>query len=106
MPSWSEAELGPWADAKLRFSIHALARLGTSVPDWETVVAQIRCPALLITADTDRGGLVSAAEAESLQQLIPQLQVAHVPEAGHNIRREQFARYMQAVRTFLHQVHS
>ena len=32
---------------------------------------------------------------------MPHLEIAHVPEAGHNIRRDQFARYMDVIRAFL-----
>jgi len=33
--------------------------------------------------------------------MISQIQVAHIAGAGHNIRREQFARYMEVVEGFL-----
>ena len=36
-----------------------------------------------------------------MQQQIPQLQIAHIPGAGHSIRREQFDGYIAAVRSFL-----
>jgi N-formylmaleamate deformylase len=100
-PAWSEAELGPWADAKLRFSFNALNRLGASVVDWQAILSGIRCPALLITADPERGAMVDAEGAAALQALIPQLRVDHIPGAGHNIRREQFDRYLEVVRGFL-----
>jgi hypothetical protein len=32
---------------------------------------------------------------------MPQLQIAHIPGAGHSIRREQFDRYIAVVRSFL-----
>ena len=104
-PLWSDAELGPWADSKLRLSLNVLNRLGTPV-DWQAVMTKITCPALLITADTDRGSMVSAEHAAELQQLIPQLRVKHLPGAGHNIRREQFGPYMETVRGFLAEVHA
>ncbi|MCB0081931.1 MAG: alpha/beta hydrolase [Caldilineaceae bacterium] len=100
-PAWSQAELEPWADAKLRFNLRALNRMGTSVENWEEVLRNIRCPALLITADVERGAIVDEAGATKLQAVIPQLTVAHVTDAGHNIRREQFAKYMEIVQTFL-----
>lgn len=103
-PSWSEAELGPWADAKLRFSFNALNRLGAAAVDWQATLRHITCPALLITADPAREAIVSKEDAAAMQALMPQLCVAHIPEAGHNIRREQFARYIDVVRTFLVEV--
>ncbi|MCL4859661.1 MAG: alpha/beta hydrolase [Caldilineaceae bacterium] len=102
-PTWSEAELGPWADAKLRFDLTALNRQGTGDVDWNQILGNITCPALLLIADLERGGGVTPERAAEMQELVPQLQVVHIPGAGHNIRREQFAPYMEAVNTFLAQ---
>jgi N-formylmaleamate deformylase len=103
-PDWSEAELGPWADAKLRFSFHALNRLGTAAVDWQATLRRITCPVLLLTADPDQGAIVTEEGAAAMQKLIPQLRVVHIPDAGHNIRREQFDRYIDVVRAFLAEV--
>lgn len=100
-PTWSAAELGPWADAKLRFSLNALNRQEAGDIDWSQVLGNITCPALLLIADPERGGGVTRERAAEMQELVPQLQVVHIPGAGHNIRREQFARYMAAVSAFL-----
>ncbi|GIV76094.1 MAG: alpha/beta hydrolase [Litorilinea sp.] len=104
MPTWPEAELGPWADAKLRFNLKALNRGGATGMDWDQILRSITCPALLLTADPELGAMVTAERAAQMQALIPQLQVVHIPGAGHNIRREQFGPYMEAVRSFLAQV--
>jgi len=100
-PTWSEVELGPWADSKLRFSIYFLSRgLGKPV-DWPATVQRVTCPTLLITADPEKGGLVTPEAAAALQALLPQTRVAHIAGAGHSIRREQFTRYMEVVESFL-----
>ena len=100
-PGWSEGELSPWADAKLRVSLSVLQRGAAPVVDWLALVRGIVCPALLITADPTRGAIVADTDAAALQALVPQLRVAHIADAGHNIRRDQFDRYMQVVRGFL-----
>jgi pimeloyl-ACP methyl ester carboxylesterase len=56
---------------------------------------------LLITGDPVRGALVTPENVQTLQQFIPHLQIAHIPDAGHSIRRDQFDRYLAAVRDFL-----
>jgi N-formylmaleamate deformylase len=103
-PGWSDAELEPWADAKQRFSPNVLSVFdqdnGVNV-DWPAVLGRITCPALLIVSDPERGGIVTPASATALQSLVPQIEIANVPEAGHNIRRDQFTRYMDVVRAFL-----
>jgi pimeloyl-ACP methyl ester carboxylesterase len=103
MPTWSEGELGPWADAKLRFNLNALNRHGGDDVEWSAILRGITCPALLLIADPARGGGVTPERAAEMQELMPHLQVVHIPGAGHNIRREQFAPYMAAVRAFLAQ---
>ena len=99
-PEWPEAELEPWADAKLRLRPEHLTLHNRGV-DWSTVLGKITCPALLITADPERGAMITPERAAVMQALIPQLRIAHIPGAGHSIRREQPDRYLHAVRTFL-----
>jgi len=103
-PSWPEAELRPWADAKLRFSFNALNRLGAAAVDWQATLRRITCPALLITADPERGAIVTEESSREIQALVPQLRITHIPGAGHNIRREQFDRYIDVVHSFLAEV--
>lgn len=103
-PTWAEPELEPWAHAKLRFNMKALDRSDAVRLDWDQILRNITCPALLLIADPERGGGVTRERAAEMQALVPQLQVVHIPEAGHNIRREQFALYMAAVSAFLAQI--
>ena len=103
-PGWSDAELQPWGDAKQRFSPNVLSVFdedNAAGVDWPVVLSRITCPALLITGDPERGAIVTDESAAALQALLPQLEVAHIPEAGHNIRRDQFTRYMGVVQDFL-----
>ena len=103
-PGWSNAELEPWGDAKQRFSPNVLsvfAEDNAASVVWPAVLSRITCPTLLITGDPARGAIVTDESAAALQALLPQLEVAHIPEAGHNIRRDQFARYMEVIRAFL-----
>ncbi len=102
-PAWSEDERGPWADSKKRLSRNVLNRAGAAPIDWPALLPHIACPALLLTADVERGAMVTPQAAHELQGLIAGLQVAHIAGAGHSIRREQFAAYLAAVRPFLAQ---
>jgi pimeloyl-ACP methyl ester carboxylesterase len=104
-PLWSEAELAPWADSKVRFSLNAITYLFASNPtagvDWEESLPRISCPVLALTADPEKGAAMTPEGVEALRALVPQLQAEHIADAGHNIRREQFAHYMEVVRAFL-----
>jgi N-formylmaleamate deformylase len=100
-PGWSDAELEPWVDSKLHFSLNFFNDLSDPGLDWSAIVRQVHCPALLIRGDVAAGALVSEQAALLFQQLMPQAQIAHLAGAGHSIRRDQFAPYLQVVQPFL-----
>jgi N-formylmaleamate deformylase len=103
-PGWSEAELGPWADAKQRFSCNLIPAFGTLPAtglDWPATLGRITSPALLITGDPALGAIVTEEDARVLGALVSRLRIAHLAGAGHNIRREQFDRYLEVVSGFL-----
>jgi len=103
-PQWSDAELEPWADAKLRFSLNFFNRLRGPELDWFALLRQVKCPALLIMGDPEAGALVTQQAALALKEHVPQLQIAHIAGAGHSIRRYQFESYLHVVRPFLAEV--
>jgi N-formylmaleamate deformylase len=88
-------------DARLRLSPKVVNFGPTTAVDWPVVLPRIACPALLIAADPDRGGMITPESAAAFQSFVPQLRVVHIAGAGHNVRREQFGRYVDVVRGFL-----
>ncbi len=104
-PTWDEDEVGPWADAKRRFDLSLLeAPRPGSPPPWRDLAARIRCPLLLLTADTDRGAIVTPEGGAEAARLAGGL-LEHIAGAGHNIRREQYQAYRAAFVQFLHRVY-
>jgi N-formylmaleamate deformylase len=102
-PNWGEDELGPWADSKLQLS-HQFAdapRTFPERPDFRELLPKVKVPVLLITSDPERGGIVTPEVAEEAKGLLPSMAVVRLSGAGHNVRREQFARYLEVVRAFL-----
>ena len=100
-PKWSSGELEPWAIAKQQVSPNALNYVSEASAPWWEYVPRIACPALLITADVTAGAIVSQASAQAAVALNPNIRVAHVPDAGHSIRRENLEPYVRVVRDFL-----
>lgn len=100
-PLWSREELEPWADAHLLHSPRSVVFDPTGGIDWGALLPQITCPALLITADLERGAFVTPAHAAKLQAAVPTLRVAHIAGAGHSVRRDRLEPYMAALRAFL-----
>lgn len=101
-PLWDESEFGPWAEAKLQVSPHFLSRPSfAGEPPWQGLLPRITVPVLLVTADPDRGAIVTPETAREAAECNPLVKVVHLPGAGHNIRREQFDGFLAAVRAFL-----
>jgi pimeloyl-ACP methyl ester carboxylesterase len=101
-PEWGEDEYGPWVDAQLQVSEQfTTAARPSDRPDWRGLLPRVTCPTLLITADPERGAIVTPETAEEAQRLLPSLQVVRIAGAGHSVRRENFPAYLDAVRSFL-----
>lgn len=103
-PAWTEAEREVWVDAKLEASPHAFQAFDPELDvgvDWPVVLGNITGRALLIRTDPATGGIVDERAATMLQQMLPHLEIAYIPDASHSIRRAKFERFMEAVSLFL-----
>ena len=58
-------------------------------------------PVLLITADPERGGIVTPEVAQEAQRLLPSMKVVRLSGAGHGLPREQLGPYLEVLRAFL-----
>lgn len=99
---WDRSELAPWSAAKNRVSLNVVELLNGDPPPYQEIAASIVCPTLLIAADPARGGIVTSEVARQAAAINPRIQVATIPDTGHNIRRESFEPYIAAVTSFLH----
>lgn len=98
---WPVEEWEPWIDSKHRYDprVAVLVHPPDLVSmDFAHTLARITCPALVISADPLHGAASGPADLTVLQEMIPQLKVEPVTGAGHNIRRDQPARYLEIVR--------
>lgn len=98
-PAWSDEEFPAWAESKKQVDPNILEAL--SRERWQDLVPSIRCPALLIFAEPERGGICSAELAAQVSSMNPRFESREIAGAGHNIRREQFDQYVEAVSSFL-----
>lgn len=101
-PQWPEVEMRPWAESKQQFDPNFItAHQESWMGDWRSVAKAITVPTLLITAEPERGSIVTAEIAQEAKSLNPLIQVVQIHNAGHNIRRENFPAYLAAIRAFL-----
>ena len=100
-PRWSEAEIMPWAAAKQQFDLTLFSKPLLNQRSYAELVSLIKCPTLLIIAES---GIVSKEVAENAAKLWKSKQPfkwVQIKGAGHNIRREQFEEYKNTLTGFL-----
>lgn len=97
-PTWHADEFAAWTAGKRQVDPDAMPDYRTP---WQDAIARITAPTLLIHGENGRGGIVTPAIAEEARRLNPLLSAVEIPGAGHNIRRENFADFLTAVRSFL-----
>ncbi|MGQ0600291.1 MAG: alpha/beta fold hydrolase, partial [Anaerolineales bacterium] len=70
---------------------------------WHELASAFRCPWLLLIGEQGGGrdGIVSRARAEEAVRLSAHGQWAQIPNAGHNVRYDQFEEYIGVVKEFL-----
>lgn len=100
-PKWHESEFAVWAQAKQRVSLNVFNFGLKPRAPWPDAVANIQSPTLLVTGDPTLGAIVTAEQATEATSANAQIRVAHIPEAGHNIRRDRFDRFVEVVMGFL-----
>jgi pimeloyl-ACP methyl ester carboxylesterase len=100
-PAWDDAEVQAWADAKLQLDLDVFATGLLDMPSWQEIITDIACPTLLITADPERGAIVTPEVSRDVARRLPQAEVVQIPDAGHSIRRDQYEATLQVITRFL-----
>ena len=91
-----------WASSKMKYDVTWVQHAYKPTDyNWKEEAHKITCPTLLLSADLDKGGLMSPEVAVKALSLMDDAQWAYFPNAGHTIRYEQFDLVMGVVKNFL-----
>ena len=102
-PTWPDNEFGAWAESKKQLDLHVLTAPRRHVLTWQEAVMKISVPTLLLTADNQKGSIVTP-EIVEFARANPNIITINIPGVGHNIRRENLAAFLIVVRGFLQKV--
>lgn len=97
-PDWHEGEFPAWAASKRQVDPDAMPDYRSP---WQESLRAILDPTLLIHGVPARGGIVTPAIADEACALNPHISAVQIPDAGHNIRRENFPAFLAVVLAFL-----
>jgi pimeloyl-ACP methyl ester carboxylesterase len=101
-PGWPDAEHQPWAVSKDQVDMHLFELPQQGMAPLPEVLADVRCPVLLIRGDADRGSLVTAdMAAQCAGAAGGEFEVVHISGAGHSVRRDQQQAYLAALTRFV-----
>jgi N-formylmaleamate deformylase len=100
-PTWSDTVLRWWSEGKRQLDLNIFEIGGLGWPDWQEGVRALACPTLVVTADPDKGGIVTPEVAQWASEMNERISVAHIPGTGHHVRFEDHEAYMDAVEAFL-----
>jgi pimeloyl-ACP methyl ester carboxylesterase len=91
-----------WASSKMKYDVAWVDRKFTPTKyPWRELGPNLTCPTLLLTAENEKGGLMTPEVAVAALGILPNAQWAYFPNAGHTIRYEQFDLVMGVVKNFL-----
>lgn len=100
-PHWEDAEFLPWVRSKLLVDMSFREHFVIHREPMHDTLTAITCPTLLITADEERGGLVSEATAAWAPGCCRTMVVAHFPGRGHSVHRDAPHAVADVMREFL-----
>jgi len=104
-PTWAPDTFEHWARAKHEVNLKVFSWFNEPArTPWQEFAGRIAVPTLLITGETERGAIITAAMAGEFLKLCPQGRFLRIPNAGHCVRYEQPDVYLEALRGFLGEV--
>lgn len=97
-PKWGASECATWAPSKRRHHPDTAVGTASQRPALRDLFPQIKAPTLILKADAQGEAL---QENEAVAKLLLRGAIVHIPGAGHNVRRDEKQRTIEALNTFL-----
>jgi pimeloyl-ACP methyl ester carboxylesterase len=100
-PTWPEETFKPWVESKIQYrekNKRYILGLAKSPYNWKEIVQTISCPLLLISSSK---GITNDKNAKKVMELSKEGIWVKIEGAGHNIRREQSEKFMEAILDFM-----
>ncbi len=104
-PTWSDEMIHLMSESKKQFDptfVDMLLRsLKRNRSEWLSTVGTICFPLLIITGNSELGGIVTSEITTRIHELNPKIQIKNIPDVGHLIRFDKFNEFMSTLLAFL-----
>jgi pimeloyl-ACP methyl ester carboxylesterase len=104
-PTWTDEMIRLMSESKKQFDptfVDVLLRsLNRHRSEWVSTIGTVGFPLLIITGNSELGGIVTNEVAARIHELNPKIQIKNVPEVGHLIRFDKFDEFMSTLFAFL-----
>ncbi|MBN1668293.1 MAG: alpha/beta hydrolase [Anaerolineales bacterium] len=94
---WREADQVEWAQSKIQVRPQVF-EMGDTMTTISADFEHIPCPTLILKADADPD---TQAQHEAVVARLPRGEIVHIPGAGHNVRRDNWAATIDHLNRFL-----
>lgn len=98
-PTWDQRDLIPWADAKKLLRVEAAGQLRPT--EWRSTAMELQVPTLLLFGADGTDRIVNEESAKFATSNNGHISSMCLSKGGHNLRRENFDEYWEAVEQFL-----
>ncbi len=103
-PDWPDEFVFPGTDSRFRMCLNSFAILNSIDTTWKEDLKKARCPMLLVTAEVNKGAIVSKETADYAHSVNTNIKPVFISGAGHSIHKEQYAKVLGAIEIFLAEI--
>jgi pimeloyl-ACP methyl ester carboxylesterase len=100
-PKWKKIYIESYAMSKIFASKQIYKIIETIDKDWREDLDKAKCPILLITADREKGAIISQDTSNWIRENHPDVETLHVPNVGHSAHRENYPLVFEEINKFL-----
>lgn len=102
-PLWEDIYVDPYVMSRV-FTIpcEQIFDIQSSIDKgWREDLRKAKCPLMLITADQEKGAIISEDTSNWIREMYPEIEILHVQKTGHNPHRENYPLVIREISKFL-----
>lgn len=100
-PAWDDDDKRQWIKAKQQLRREFINYVEPQPFNWKPVIATMKTRTLILAGNPDKGGLLSMEAIEVIHKQWKAARIVAMPEAGHNVRRDDPQKYLGEMKNFL-----